>query len=212
MPKLTLSFKGRPLKVFYLDELDEVLIGRDPECDIHVDSLALAARQARITRTNDTYAIKALDEGHPVLVNRHQIGESVLQHGDTINLGKHTLAFAGTTTMDLAGQDPSAAPPVPVPDSREPKASPLKLARLQILEGPDLGRIIILDRSLVRLGRPGGQCAMISRRGNGYHLSHLEGEEPTMVDGEPIGDGSHLLQDGQTIRIGDTQFQFFIQD
>lgn len=211
MSKLTLSFKGRPLKVYHLDELEEILIGRDPDCAIHIDSLAIAPRQARITRQDDSFSIRALDDAHPVLVNRHQIGETVLQHGDTIDLGKHTLSFAGSM-LDLPDQ--SLARDTPVQDEQPvaaKKSAPL-VARLQILEGVDVGRIIILDRSLVRIGRPGGQCAMISRRDSGYYLSHLEGEGPITVDGLPIGDKSHPLADGQTIRVGYTQFQFFLQE
>jgi len=46
--KLTLLFRDKLLQVHHLSE-GETLIGRDPACGIHIDSLAVAPLHARLS-------------------------------------------------------------------------------------------------------------------------------------------------------------------
>lgn len=81
-------------------------------------------------------------------------------------------------------------------------------AYLQIINGEHIGRIIPLNRKLIRIGKAGGDCAMITHRDDGYFLSYLEGSMPTL-NGMPIGEETVQLTDGSTIEIGNTQLQFY---
>ncbi len=81
-------------------------------------------------------------------------------------------------------------------------------AYLQIISGEHIGRIIPLNRNMVRIGKAGGDCAMIAHRNGGYYLSYLEGGMPAL-NGMPIGDETVLLSEGSTIEIGGTQLQFY---
>ena len=47
MAKLTLSFKDKKLKIFPITGQD-LVVGRDPACTVHIDSLAVQPRHARI--------------------------------------------------------------------------------------------------------------------------------------------------------------------
>jgi pSer/pThr/pTyr-binding forkhead associated (FHA) protein len=208
MPKLTLSFKGRVIDVFHL-EANSTKIGRDPDCAISIDSLAIAPLQATITETGDIYRLEAQDEDFPVLVNHEKIEEINLHHGDVIQIGKHTLAFA-EDVMEL-GADLSVSPATveeePQADAEDDEEESSSSV-LQIVNGDNFGRIISLHRHMTRIGHTGGDCAMIARREVGYYITFLEGANPPTVNHHPLADQGQLLNDGDLIEVGGTQMQF----
>jgi hypothetical protein len=207
MPKLTLTFKGHVINVYHLEK-GETCIGRDGGCDIVIDSLAIAPRQLLIRQSNDNeYQLEAMDEAFPVLVNREKVELTPLSHGDVIQVGKHTLTYA-EDVMELgtdlgstlqAKQDTEADH-----DSDEIPTSGM----LQIMNGENFGRVIPLNRNMTRIGHAGGDCAMISKRDEGYFLSFLEGPNPPVVNRISIGNGSHQLNNGDIIEVGGTKMQF----
>ncbi|MCG8486300.1 MAG: FHA domain-containing protein [Chromatiales bacterium] len=210
MPKLTLSFKGRVIDVFHL-EADSTKIGRDPDCTIAIDSLAIAPLQATITEAGDVYRLEAEDEAFPVLVNHEKTEEINLHHGDVIQIGKHTLTFA-EDVMEL-GADLSLSPATAAePDQTETEENDgdeqASSSVLQIVNGDNFGRIISLHRHMTRIGHTGGDCAMIARREEGYYITFLEGINPPTVNKQPLADQGQLLNDGDLIEVGGTQMQF----
>ena len=206
MPKLTLTFKGHIIDVYHL-EGGETHIGRDEGCEIHIDSLAIAPRQALIRLIdNDDYQVSSLDTEFPVLVNHEKIERKRLHHGDVIQIGKHTLTYAedvmelgADLTVDLRNTEETQA--------ADSEALPTT-GMLQIMNGENFGRIIPLKRNMTRIGHVGGDCAMISKRDDGYFLSFLEGPNPPVVNRHPIGDESYRLNEGDVIEVGGTKMQF----
>lgn len=197
MYKLTLSFKGRILKVVPVGA-DGVSIGRDPGCDLQIDNLGLNAVHARVHREQNELVLTDTSASGGVLVNGKAVqGEQAVFHGDTIQVGKHTVAVARDHSL-VANEQPTEQPT-------------FQEGWLQFLNGPKLGRTLRLDRSLVRLGKTGRQSAMIASRGDGFYISHLEGERPTVVGEQMVGEESMRLSDGDTIQIGDTRMLFFIK-
>ena len=201
MSKLTLTFKGKVLKSYPIVN-GELIIGSAPECDIHIDSLALQDKHARITTTRHTSVLEDLGSEGGTLVNNKPIKEPyTLEHDDEIQVGKHLLLYT-TDLPDLAEEDDdSSSETLSVRPSQ-------KNAWMQILNGANVGKTISLNRTLTNLGKPGVQLAVIARRGEGYYLSHLEGERSPTVDGVSIGDQSYPLQDGNVIQIGNIKMQF----
>jgi hypothetical protein len=130
-----------------------------------------------------------------------------LSHGDVIQVGKHTLTYAvdvmehGADLGSIPEQEGEAAEDS---DSIERPSTGV----LQIMNGENFGRIIPLTRNMTRIGHTGGDCAMISKRDDGYFLSFLEGPHPPIVNRISIGNGSHLLRDGDIIEVGGTKMQF----
>lgn len=211
MPKLTLSFKGRLIDVFHLQE-GETVIGRDSNCDITIDSLAIAPAQVSIMLEDEICHLKALDDVFPVFINHNLQDEADLQHGDAIQVGKHTLTFA-EDAIDLGGElKQTSILPEAVDEARkdaDEKESELNSkGMLQIMNGENFGRIIPLTRNMTRVGRVGGDCAIIARRDSGYYISYLEGPNTPVVNKHPIGDESQILNDGDIIEVGSTQMQF----
>lgn len=208
MPKLTLSFKGRLLDVFHIDE-GESLIGRDEACEISIDSLAIAPFHARIVLNQAGCQITRLNDDSAIQVNHNPTESVELHHGDVIQVGKHTLTYS-EDAIEPAGE---LQPKSPSDDLEEDPADNLPTTgkgMLQIMNGDNFGRIIPLSRNMTRIGRVGGDCAMISRRDSGYYIAHLEGSIPPSVNNKPIGDASLLLNDGDLIEVGNTQMQFHI--
>lgn len=208
MATLRLSFKGRTLQVFYIEAADTV-IGREPDCPVMIDSLAVAPQHARISCHSGQYSVIALDQDFPVLLNEQPITEHPLAQGDILQIGKHTLRFSDDrdSSADTTAEHTHL--------ETEAQADPAKAASaeqvsgyMQILNGEHIGRIVPLKRSLIRFGHSGNACAVIARREDGFYLSHLEGETCPLVDGKTIGTQSHLLRNGNIVQIGPTQLQF----
>jgi hypothetical protein len=206
MPKLTLSFKGRLLDVFHIDA-GQTLIGRDETCVINIDSLAVAPFHARIRLDQTGCRIERLDKDFSIQVNHNPTESAELNHGDLIQVGKHTLSYSADA-IELAGELQQKKP---LEDGEVTDQSPTSdKGMLQIMSGDNFGRIIPLNRNMTRIGRTGGDCAMIARRKSGYYLSHLEGQSSPSVNNKPIGDASQLLKDGDVIEVGKTQMQFHL--
>ncbi len=207
MSKLSLSFKNKVLKSVTLPQ-GELLIGSDPQCPIHIDNLAVGARHASVTTQGDQSVLRDLGSAEGTFVNNQRIEEHTLKHNDQVRIGKFMLSFE---------QGPAPVAPIqeelePMPELKlEPKAGAPRSAWLQLLNGSNVGKTISLNRSMTNLGKPGVQTAVIARRNDGYFLSHLEGDNPPLVDGSSIGDKSWELADGQVIQIGNVKMLFSLQ-
>lgn len=196
MAKLTLSFKDKKLKMFPLTA-PELIIGRAPECAIHIDSLAIQPQHARIFIDGVYYCIEGLHPAEPIQVNHKAITKvTVLQDGDQIQVGKHTLSFSSEPATE--GVQLNHAP-----------VRHVVSGWLQIMSGSHLGRTIRLDRAMTRLGKTGKESAIIARREDGYHIAHLEGDSTPEVNGVLIGENSHTLRDGDRMRIGHLELSFY---
>lgn len=210
MAKLTLAFKDTVLKVVYV-EAGEMLIGSDPACKVFIDSLALQPRHASITTAQHKSILRDLssDEGGTFVNNKKIDGEYQLVHDDEIRVGKHTILFTTDPADELATNGELPHPMLDLIDEpviiTKVKA---KDAWLQIMNGANVGRTISLNRNMTNLGKAGVQTAVIARRGDGYFLSHLEGERTPLVDGKSIGENSYKLEDGDVIQIGNVKMQF----
>lgn len=209
MSKLTLSFKGKLLKIIPLHE-GELVIGSDPECGIHIDSLALQARHARVVTHGDETTVEDLGTPDGTFLNNEKLEQSqALKDEDVVRVGKHTLTYVHEEEVGEATPTPAEQPPQDSPaPGGEQRA---RAAWLQILNGQNLGKTINLNRRMTNLGKPGVQTAVIAHRNEGYFLSHLEGEHPPKVDGVSIGDRSWPLEDGQVIQIGNVRMQFYLE-
>lgn len=193
MVKLTVSFKGNPIKTHQFDG-GIITIGRDPDNTICIDSLGIAPKHVIIDLEHRKGPqLMREDERFPVEVNGHSTYRHLLAHGDTIRLGKYTLHYA----------DERANPAIQLaePDGEESEAS------LQILSGKNIGRIIPLKRALTRLGNH-DSVAVIARRKNGYFLSSLTGGERIKINGNPLKDQTIRLNCGDKLEIDNNQLMF----
>lgn len=194
MAKLVLAFKDRKLKIFALTS-GECLIGRDPDCTIAIDSLAVEPRHARIRDAGEHFLVEPIDANAPVLVNDQPVSEPYrLQEGDQVRIGKHTLHFSEeneSTVLDVTA------------------FTHKRVGWLQIQSGSHLGRTIRLDKAFTRIGKPERQLAIIARRDNGHYVSHLQGDATPRLNDRDISDKTVRLEHGDCIEVGELMVQFF---
>lgn len=218
MSKLTLSFKGKTLRVYPLTQ-GSIEIGSDPDCYIHIDSLAVSAKHARIDTKGTESVLHDLDSEDGTYINQSKIKEHTLTDGETFRVGKHNLLYTYEEVTQLDANESSTSidihPVIEELKTREENAAlktpGVKHGWLQILNGQNLGKTLSLNRSMTNLGKPGVATAVITKRGDGYFISHLEGKFPPVVGNESIGDRSIKLTDGDTIKIGNIKMQFYIE-
>ena len=74
--------------------LDEVTLGRLPECDIQLQSNMVSRRHARVVRKEDGFVLEDLGSGNGSYVNGKRIEGSIpLKHDDRVKLGPVLLRF-----------------------------------------------------------------------------------------------------------------------
>ncbi len=88
----------------------------------------------------------------------------------------------------------------------------MPLGRLTVLNGPIAGKELELTKALITLGKPGTQVAVISRRPQGYFLTHIEsdgdGKRYPTVNGDPIGPKAYQLKDSDLIELAGIKMEF----
>jgi predicted component of type VI protein secretion system len=113
-------------------------------------------------------------------------------------------AAAPVTTPPAPGP---AAPAAPRPAAAE--AQPL--AALQLLTGPNAGKEIELVKNLTTLGKPGLQVAVITRRPQGYFITHVEGNTFPVLNGKAIDAQARQLNDHDVIELAGVKMEFFLK-
>jgi predicted component of type VI protein secretion system len=115
---------------------------------------------------------------------------------------------AAPSVAESAAREAGGVPPAAPPTGGMP------LGRLRVLNGPIAGKELELTKALITLGKPGVQVAVISRRPQGYVLTHIDGgSEPSnfpLVNGKAIGANAYSLQDSDVIELAGIKMEFFI--
>ena len=109
-------------------------------------------------------------------------------------------------TVKSAGGAPVAAAPAPAPAS---PAIPVRQGAIQLLSGANVGKELILSKALTTLGKPGVQVAVITRRPQGFFITHVEGASFPVVNGKTLDAQAHPLNDHDVIEIAGTKMEFF---
>ena len=108
---------------------------------------------------------------------------------------------------------PVASAPPPAPAPHPPAASggatPLREAAIQVLSGAAAGRTLDLTKNLTTIGKPGLQVAVITKRPNGYFITHVEGATYPTLNGASLGAQAHALGDHDLIEIAGVKMEFF---
>jgi pSer/pThr/pTyr-binding forkhead associated (FHA) protein len=116
---------------------------------------------------------------------------------------------ASEAAAAAAGNVTKGGTPVPAPVSGMP------LGKLQVLNGPIAGKELELTKALITLGKPGVQVAVISRRPQGYFLTHIEGDGQNnnfpVVNGSPIGPQAYTMDHGDIIELAGIKMEFSIR-
>ncbi len=229
MAKLVLSMNGVMQGEYELNQ-ERLTIGRKPDNDIPIDNLAVSGKHALVISILDDSFLEDLGSTNGSYVNGKKVKKHALKDGDVIAIGKHELKYVNefaTTdddefekTMIIKPSSASAAvaaarvaeKAVPAAPAASSGAGAMPLGRLTVLNGPISGKELELAKALITLGKPGAQVAVISRRPQGYFLTHIEsggdGKNYPVVNGEPIGPKAYQLKDGDLIELAGIKMEF----
>jgi pSer/pThr/pTyr-binding forkhead associated (FHA) protein len=83
------------------------------------------------------------------------------------------------------------------------------MGAIQILSGPSAGKELELVKNLTTLGRPGVQVAVITRRPQGYFITHVEGGNFPIVNGKTLDAQAHPLRDHDVVELAGVKMEFF---
>ena len=78
-----------------------------------------------------------------------------------------------------------------------------------MLSGAAAGRTLDLTKNLTTIGKPGLQVAVITKRPNGYFITHVEGATYPTLNGTSLGGAAHPLGDHDLIEIAGVKMEFF---
>lgn len=238
MGKLVLSLNGAVQGEFQLNK-ERMTVGRKPDNDVQIDNLAVSGKHALVITILDDSFLEDLGSTNGTYVNGKLIKKHALRDGDVVGIGKHELKYVNEhataddeefeKTMIIrpgsasaavaaarAAEDAVVAAPAPSPLSAAPVAAAvgggMPLAKLQVLNGPIAGKELELTKALITLGKPGVQVAVISRRPQGYFLTHIEGDGKNnnfpIVNGNPIGVQAYGIKHGDVIELAGIKMSF----
>ncbi len=196
--KLILKFKDTVISEFELNQ-EETTIGRKPENNIHIDNLAVSSKHARVLKIGKKVILEDLGSTNGVTVNGQETSKHILNNGDVITVGKHTLTFVA-----LDNQTPIASPADEEDDmdktmiissaAREEMMAPqggasvkstaassasMLLAKVQYISGPLMGKVIELKSSLTSIGK--GDSCKVKVKGL------LVGKQAAVITRRPTG-------------------------
>jgi hypothetical protein len=117
--------------------------------------------------------------------------------------GIHEKPAAAPVAVSATATAPAAAVP--------PKPSGQPLGAIQLLSGGNAGKELELSKPLTTLGKPGVQVAVLTRRPQGYFITHVEGAQRPTVNGQPIGSAPHALKDHDLVEIAGIKMEFFFK-
>lgn len=66
-------------------------------------------------------------------------------------------------------------------------------------------------KNLTTLGKPGVQVAVITRRPQGYFITHVEGASAPEVNGKALDAQARLLKDHDVIELAGVKMEFFLK-
>lgn len=221
MAKLILSMDGLVLKEIALDK-ERLSIGRKPHNDIQIDNLAVSGEHAAIVTILKDSFLEDLNSTNGTMVNGQTIKKHVLRNNDVIELGKYRLKYMVEAALAEPLHEPPAAAGAPQAKpgdyGRDSKAAGLAAAiansakaALQLLNGPNIGKELELTKDVTTLGKPGVQVAVIARRPLGYYITHIEGGQPSQLNGRPLSGQAQLLADHDVVEISGVKMEFFLK-
>jgi len=81
-----------PLPTVWLEE-GQISLGRDPQCEVVLDSGRVSRRHAQLSRSGPLWLLKDLDSKNGVSVNGRRVQSAALSPGDVIRIGDFVAVF-----------------------------------------------------------------------------------------------------------------------
>jgi pSer/pThr/pTyr-binding forkhead associated (FHA) protein len=106
---------------------------------------------------------------------------------------------------------PGQAAAAPAPAAKPVVQVPQQVAVVQVLTGPNAGKELELVKNLTTLGKPGFQVAVLTKRPQGYFITHVEGESFPLVNGKTLTNQAHQLKEHDVIELAGVKMEFYFK-
>ncbi|MFO7603900.1 MAG: FHA domain-containing protein [Gammaproteobacteria bacterium] len=223
MPKLVLMHDGAVIREYPLNK-ERITVGRRPNNDIQLDDQTVSGTHAIFLVLHHVY-VEDQNSTNGVLLNGKRVGKRQLEHGDMVRIGRHELKFIDDKAQDFErtviispGASTHAAPASPAASpaagtaASSPEAAVSSIPMVvRVVAGPKNGTIIELKKPYTTLGNPGGEMAVIARRGSRFFLMQMQGtasNSPPRLNGELLRAQSQVLTLGDIIEVAGSRLQF----
>ena len=194
---------------------ERLTIGRRPYHDVPLDDLTVSGEHAVIHTRGIESVIHDLKSRNGTLVNGDPVMQRPLAHGDVIEIGIYRLTFVlDALARDWGSVGPRGDDPALAAEAFDPAfevAFDVE-ASVEYLNGPLAGTVLELSRPVNSLSRGGTQMAVVTRRPDGWFITHLEGLSLPLINGSVIGLGPHALRDGDLIELAGLLIRFRLHD
>ncbi len=120
----------------------------------------------------------------------------------------HARTQVGITAASVGASSAPVHAPAPPP---APAPMPVRHAMLKLMSGANTGKELELTKPLTTLGKPGVQVAVITRRPQGFFITHVEGANKPTVNGKAIEQQAHALSDRDVIELAGVKVEFFFK-
>jgi hypothetical protein len=216
MPKMIVSIDGVVIKEVQLSK-DRTTLGRRPYNDIVIDNLAVSGEHAVLLMNGNEVYLEDLNSTNGTYVNGKAVKKQLLQNSDTVEIGKYKIKYIneapGANFEKTMIIKPGSIPPAAPAESRAPAAAPAAAAEavrgsIKVLSGAAAGREVALVKVVTTIGKPGVAVASITKRPQGFVVSHVEGATRPSVNGTVIGAEPVPLRHGDLLELAGTQMQF----
>ena len=181
---------GKPIKKHFLQNNDVIEIGKH-----------------KLKYFNDAAPAVASNDFEKTMIIRKPAAAAAAPAVNALASGMAD-AQAAARPAAAATVTPIAAAPTPAAATAAAHSS-MREAAIQVLSGAAAGRTLDLVKTLTTVGKPGLQVAVITRRPNGFFITHVEGANFPTVNGVALGGQASQLSDHDLVEIAGIKMEFF---
>ena len=198
--------------------------------NIVIENLAVSSHHAKIDSVDNGYLLTDLKSKNGTFVNGKLTTSHWLGHGDTINIGKHTLVFTFQEGEERSSGPVRGMDQTMVMDTGKYKEMMAKSAKTKAAQSRKKAAVgvlsflaggegeVLLNKKLTKIGKDGscdivlsglmmGKVAVtISMRPKGYFLSYVGGMTKPKVNDKVIKESIHL-NEFDVIELGGYKMQ-----
>lgn len=217
MAKIVIKLSNNIVDHVELNQGD-MRVGRKPDCEIHLDNLSVSGEHANIFSIGEDSFIQDLGSTNGTYVNGKKIAKHHLKNGDTVQIGKYTLAYMREVSESPADYAKTVIITTPVqPESKSaavkaaPKPTPAPVGQAAVVTlGSGTSKRIELTKTVTNLGKAGRRAGSITRTAEGYLLAP-GGDEAPKLNGRPLSGKNARLRNGDIIEVAGTRLQFLLK-
>ena len=199
---------GNPIKKHFLQNNDVIELGKYKLKFVGEAATAASAEKADFEKT--MVLRPAAMRAAAAAGGGTGAQSAVAQRQAAVQASAASAAATGIADKDAKSGQTGAPAAVPQPVTGIPKGGQ-PLGAIQLLSGGNAGKELELTKPLTTLGKPGVQVAVLTRRPQGYFITHVEGQKRPTVNGQEIGAAPHALKDHDVIELAGVKMEFFLK-